>query len=159
MALTEADARAMGLPPMTKAAQEYTAERKTDTAKTNPDGDAKADVDAKQQVVQSAESNILNSYRSITYSFTLAGLKKGYLTDPKKYRESELDLIILKSGGKGNSKMTLGSSETFAQQARSDFAAQDPRRVDLTPEQKNVPLRDYGSELINGFNTESPGRI
>ena len=52
------------------------AERKTDTAKTNPDGEAKADVNAKPQVVQSAEENILNSYRSITYSFTLAGLKK-----------------------------------------------------------------------------------
>ena len=131
------------------------------TRETYPFNDAaKADRDlTKKQVVQKPEANILNSYRSVTYSFTLAGLKKDYLKDPKKYRESELDLVILKSGGKGDSKMTLDSSVTFSQQARSDFAAQDPRRVDLTPEQKNVPLRDYGSELINGFNNRSPGRF
>jgi hypothetical protein len=49
---------------------------------------SKGERDANKFVVdQLAESNVLNSYRSITYNFTLAGLKKGYLSDPKKYRD------------------------------------------------------------------------
>jgi hypothetical protein len=136
-------------------------ERKTDTPKTNPDGESKED--DKLKVDQLAESNVLNSYRSVTYNFTFAGLKKGYLTDPKKYRESELDLVILKSGGKGDSKMTvsanMGNSEEVARQSRADFAARDPRRVDIPDEQKATPMRDYGGELITGFNTKSPGRF
>lgn len=139
------------------------AERKTDTAKTNPAGEAKADLDGKQQVVQSAEANVLNSYRSVTYNFTLAGLKKGYLKDPKAYRDSELDLVILKSGGKGDTKIKSSGPISLpgevAQKARSDYANQDPRRVDRTPEEKSAPLKDYGSDLLEGFNTESPGRF
>ena len=139
------------------------AERKTDTAKTNPAGEAKADVNATPQVVQSAESNVLNSYRSVTYNFTLAGLKKGYLKDPKAYRDSELDLVILKSGGKGDAKIKskgpISLPGEVVQKARSDYANQDPRRVDRTPEEKSAPLKDYGSELLEGFNTESPGRF
>lgn len=137
------------------------AERKTDTAKTNPDGDAKADVDAKQQVVQSAEANILNSYRSITYSFTLAGLKKGYLTDPKKYRESELDLIILKSGGKGNSTMAVSdapSEQDVRLSQRNDDADPRDRRVQSAA-QTNVDVSNNNISMIQGFNTESPGRF
>ena len=73
--------------------------------------EAKADRDlTKRQVVQKPDANILNSYRSVTYNFTLAGLKKDYLKDPKKYRESELDLVILKSGGKGAARMTATSN-------------------------------------------------
>jgi hypothetical protein len=138
-------------------------ERKTDTAKTNPEKEAKADVDAKQQVVQSAESNVLNSYRSVTYNFTLAGLKKGYLKDPKAYRDNELDLVILKSGGKGDAKIKSSGPISLpgevVQKARADYANQDPRRIDRTPEEKSAPLKDYGSELLEGFNTESPGRF
>lgn len=139
-----------------------TAERKTVTPKSNPDGQSKSEIDTKIKVDQKAESNVLNSYRSMTYNFTLAGLKKGYLTDPKKYRDSELDLVILKSGGKGDAKIKVNpgmNNDEIARQSRSDFAARDPRRLDLTPEETSVPLPDYGAELITGFNTESPGRF
>ena len=134
-------------------------ERKTDTPKNNPSGESSADT--KANVVQSSEKNVLNSYRSVTYNFTLAGLQKGYLKDPKKYRDSELDLVILKSGGKGDAVIKSNSTNAsgFAEKSRSDFASQDPRRLDLTPEQKSTPLRDYGSELLNGFNAKSPGRF
>ena len=138
------------------------AERKTDNPKKNPDGNAAADTDTKIKVDQTGESNVLNSYRSMTYNFTLAALKKGYLSDPKKYRESELDLIILKSGGKGDAKIKVSAgmnNDQISQQARSDFAARDPRRVDISDEQKSAPLKDYGTELVDGFNTRSPGRF
>lgn len=134
-------------------------ERKTDTVKS---GDAKAVDDTKMKVASTGEANLLNSYRSASYNFTLAGLKKGYLQDPKKYRESELDLVILKSGGKGSLQMQASAgmnTDEIAQQARADFASKDPRRLDLTDEEKNVPLRNFGSELMDGFNTESPGRF
>ena len=139
------------------------AERKTDTPKTNSEsGQSAADANAKLKVKSLGQANVLNSYRSVTYNFTLAALKKNYLEDPSAYRTSELDLIILKSGGKGDAVLkTSGGQNTDGvyAQARSDFAARDPRRLDLTPEQKSVPLRDYGGELINGFNSESPGRF
>lgn len=99
---------------------------------------SRADRDTtKKQVSQSLESNILNSYRSVTYNFTLAGLKKGYLKDPKKYRESELDLVILKSGGKGNAIMKV-SADTVTDEGSAVFD-------DIS--------------LIQGFNTRSPGRF
>ena len=141
-------------------------ERKTDDPKKNPNGDSVADMTGKIKIASSGQVNALNSYRSVTYSFTLAGLKKNYLKDPTAYRTSELDLVILKSGGKGNAIMrsdsvSLSNSvpNEVTQNSRSEYAARDPRRIDLTDEQKSVPLRDYGGELLNGFNTESPGRF
>jgi hypothetical protein len=141
-------------------------ERKTNDTKKNPNGDSSADMAGKIKVDSSGQSNALNSYRSVTYSFTLAGLKKNYLKNPKAYRDSELDLVILKSGGKADAIMRSDSVAVFnsvpdeiTQKSRSEYAARDPRRIDLTDEQKSVPLRDYGGELLNGFNTESPGRF
>ena len=83
-------------------------ERKTDT-KSSP---AKVIV-ADKNIKQSGEKNVLNGYRSITYNFTFAGLKKEYLSDPILYRKSALDLVILKSGGKGTRGITppVGPSE------------------------------------------------
>ena len=118
--------------------------------------------DSKQQVDQLGESNILNNYRSVTYNFTLAALDNSNLKDPETYRNSELKLVILKSGGKGTQGMSVGSKidvSGFAQQSRADFAARDPRRLDLSDEQKSTPARDYGQELIGGFNKDSPGRF
>ena len=136
-----------------------TAERKTDTKQT---GEAKADEDTKMKVASTGESNALNAYRSAVYNFTLAGLKKGYLEDPKKYRESELDLVILKSGGKGAAQMTATANMNTAgqaEQARADYASRDPRRLDISQEEKNKPLRNFGNELMDGFNKDSPGRF
>lgn len=117
---------------------------------------------SKQQVQQSGESNVLNGYRSVTYNFTLAALTNAEVNKPETYRESELQHTILKSGGKGTDGMSAGSkldTSQFAGQARQDFANRDPRRLDLTDEQKSKPARNFGNELINGFNTESPGRF
>lgn len=147
------------------------------TRETYPfSNNSKADRDVnKIQVEKSKQQNILNSYRSITYHFTLAGLLKEHLTDPTLYRTSELDLIILKSGGKGNSKLTISentvldntvtalSSKTAAD-ARNKFAARDPRRVDIdNSDQTDQKLTDYGFEQaiesVKGFNANSPGRF
>ena len=141
-------------------------EKKTDTPKPADTEDDKFKRQAAQKIVQLGEGNVLNGYRSVTYNFTLAGLPKNYLKDPTKYREGELDLVILKSGGKGTSGMKASSSiNTTAldrgSQGRgtAEFAARDPRRLDLTDEQKATPPRNFGHELIDTFNSESPGRF
>jgi hypothetical protein len=117
---------------------------------------------SKQQVKQSGESNILNGYRSVTYNFTLAALTNAEVNKPDTYRNSELQHTILKSGGKGTDGMAVGSKinvSGFANQARQDFASRDPRRLDLTDDQKSAPPRNFGNELINKFNSDSPGRF
>lgn len=135
-------------------------DRKTDVAsdKTNTEDD-KFKKENAQQVVQSGERNVLNSYRSITYNFTLAGLKKDYLKDPEKLREGALELVILKSGGKG----TLGivgagpdSSEVrkAGQETYDKFDAQAKRSA-----QTNVDTSNRNLEMTAGFNKESPGRF
>jgi hypothetical protein len=116
--------------------------------------------DSKQKVDQLGENNILNNYRSVTYNFTLAALDNSNLKDPETYRNSELKFVILKSGGKGTQGMGMGAkinTASFAQEARADFAARDPRRLDLTEETKTE--RKFGAELIAGFNKDSPGRF
>ena len=125
---------------------------------------SKGERDTSKSVVdQLGEPNVLNSYRSITYNFTLAALKKGYLSDPKKYRESELELVILKSGGKGDLKMTAtiagGINAAPQSGGRGTPGFVDPRRLDISEDEKKQPLRNYGNELVDGFNSESPGRF
>ena len=114
----------------------------------------------KKLVAQLPESNILNSYRSVTYNFTLAGLKKDYLTDPKKYRESELDLIILKSGGKGTSIISgAGPAEQDVRLSqRNDDADPRDRKVQSAA-QTNIDVSNNNLSLIQGFNNRSPGRF
>ena len=109
-------------------------------------------------VDQLAESNVLNSFRSVTYNFTLAGLKKGYLSDPKKYRESELELVILKSGGKGGASLTASAGDGVSAAPRSG-----PGRLDLSEDEKRtyeekVAKRNFDNELAAGFNKNSPGQ-
>jgi len=121
---------------------------------------SKSETDTRQRVVQSAEANVLNSYRSVSYSFTLAGLKKDYLTDPKKYRESELELVILKSGGKGSSILS-GSGPTERDvrlSQRNDDADARDRRLQSAA-QANVDVSNNNLSLIQGFNNQSPGRF
>ena len=121
--------------------------------------DAKADRDlSKTKTEQVAESNILNSYRSVTYQFTLAGLKKGYLTDPKKYRESELDLVILKSGGKGTlgMKAPTSSSEDLRKANVEVLDKFDAKFKKAS--QETVDNTIQFSQLLDQFNKESPGQ-
>lgn len=132
------------------------ADNKTDTA------ESKFKKESAQEVVQSGETNILNRYRSVTYNFTLAGLNKDYLKDPEKLRDSDLDLVILRSGGKGSAGIKSDSvyqTEDLSRKARADFASRDPRRVDISDEQKASPGKNFGQELLAEFNAKSPGRF
>lgn len=117
----------------------------------------------KTSVEGTNEYNILNDYRSISYVFTLAGLPKDYLKDPSKYRQGELDLVIIKSGGKGYQGISPPQSVNDAQAAtvQSDLA-NDPT-VGATVQEnnnKNVEkLKASNNELVEIFNKQSPGRF
>jgi hypothetical protein len=138
-------------------------ENKTNKSSNTPDtAESKFKKESAQEVVQSGESNVLNQYRSVTYNFTLAGLNKDYLKNPESLRDSELDLVILRSGGKGSGGIKSNSvyqTEDLNRKARADFASRDPRRVDISDEQKASPGRNFGQELLAEFNAKSPGRF
>lgn len=117
----------------------------------------------KTGIVGTGETNVLNGYRSVAYMFTLAGLPKDYLKDPTKYREGELDLVIIKSGGKGYQGISSPGkvSDTQALTVQSDLA-NDPT-VGAAVQENNVKnvekLQANNNELIDAFNSESPGRF
>ena len=107
-----------------------------------------------QEVVVAAERNVLNGYRSVTYNFTLAALKKDYLKNPNKLRESELELVIIKSGGKGITDIKRSADSFIGSVTTSKAGAgRGAGYVD----------RNYGNEtldnILEGFNNSSPGRF
>lgn len=102
----------------------------------------------KQRFGKATESNILNSYRSVTYNFTLAALKKSAVKDPEAWADSERELTILKSGGKGYTGFGNNVQGT---------------RVNVTDPENNTTRTELdtttGRDLVEGFNKESPGRF
>jgi hypothetical protein len=126
---------------------------KTDTAET------KFKKESQQLVEQSTESNVLNGYRSVTYNFTLACLKKEYLEKPERLRESELELVILKSGGKGYAGIQ-GLPVAPDDVRKSGQETYD--RYDATAKraaQSKIDLTNKNLEIVAGFNASSPGRF
>lgn len=118
--------------------------------------------ESKQVVVRSGQSNILNSYRSITYNFTLAALKSTEVNNPDSYRDSELELVILKSGGKGYSGLVAPAKASLAQQKEVQAEVYDKfdARAKAENTAKNVErLNSNNQSLVSGFNANSPGRF
>ena len=109
----------------------------------------------KPLIEQSGLPNILSSYRSYTYNFTLAALDKSALSDPTIYRTAKFqnsanNLVILKSGGKGS--LGIHSDLTVNEEPVYDkYAAQNNKiKIDALANTNN---------LISGFNENSPGRF
>ena len=76
----------------------------------------------------SSQQNVLNSYRSYNYIFTLAALQQGSMEDPALYRDSASYFVIAKSGGKG----TKGINSKFAGTALVDsFNKNSAGRFDM----------------------------
>jgi hypothetical protein len=128
-------------------------ENKTNKKENKSDtGESKFQKESSQIVEQTGEKNVLNGFRSVTYNFTLAGLNKEYLKDPKKLRESELDLVILKSGGKGTDGIALTSSFLTSGITTPSTTAGGGRG-------SGYVNRNYAAEFLDKFNSESPGRF
>jgi hypothetical protein len=113
--------------------------------------------DKPSKVVQSKSQNVLNRYRSFTYNFTLAALKKDDVNDPTKYRNSALDYVIAKSGGKGtdsiNSKNATALTKTEVTVVASELGDYVSSKTDIIQSAESV------KQLIGGFNKNSSGRF
>jgi hypothetical protein len=113
-------------------------------------------------VVTSGEQNVLNSYRSYTYNFTLAALDKTSVNDPNSYRNSTLNYVIVQSGGKGTAGMS-GPSAQAVQTAANNYQAQSTSQSATTESianaKKTVDQLGLAKDAIPSFNQNSPGRF
>jgi hypothetical protein len=105
--------------------------------------------------------NVLNKYRSYTYNFTLAALEVYDLEDPDKYQNSELRYVVLRSGGKGTTGISLPADIISKTQDRNKSLQTDPAATveSLAATQKSIDQLKQASTLINNFNKKSPGRF
>ncbi len=123
--------------------------------------DAKEVQNKKTNVIQSEKVNVLHGYRSYTYNFTLAGLRKEYINDPSLYINKPLEFIVLKSGGKGITGLSTdvsGVSRKVGEQVTQVDAGFDQGTVEI---KKGIFKEDKAgdSDLVRGFNQNSPGRF
>ncbi len=90
-------------------------------------------VTAKKEVQPGEFNNILDSYRSVTYNFTLACVTPDQLKTPSKYRnKKDLDFVIAKSAGKKVNAMKPDAVEKQEEKALvEEFNKQSPGAYDL----------------------------
>jgi len=114
-------------------------------------------------IVQSGGQNVLNSYRSANYIFTLSALDMFSVGNPASYRESELNNIILKSGGKGPNALSgkvTAQSRTYTPSTKSADGNVDTKKTPSSGASTSTTYIDKSGEvLVDGFNQNSPGRF
>jgi hypothetical protein len=74
--------------------------------------------------IRAPKENVLNNYRSYTYNFTLAAIRRSDAANPT-YTGGDLDIVIARSGGKGVKNMPGSSGEA------KGFNKSSPGRFDL----------------------------
>ena len=102
---------------------------------------------APPKVTLSGLQNVLNSYRSYTYNFTLAALNKADVANPEKYENSALSFVIAKTGGKGIAGIKTTNPKVTASE-EGDYVATDIAKQDASVK-----------KLVSDFNEKSPGRF
>lgn len=104
-----------------------------------------------QAAVSMIVKNPFYDYSSYTYNFTLAAIRKTGANDPNSYINKKLDLVILKSGGKGTtgiSENVTGITRTVTTRIEGDSRSYTSTREDFS-----------GEEIVKGFNLNSSGRF
>lgn len=130
-------------------------ERKTQSASNNKTTDQnKKDTDQQQIYQFSGKKNVLNKYRSYTYNVTLAALAKDKLNSPESYRQSELELVILKSGGKGPSAVSAANIR-----ANTDQISRSNSGLDEATKSRIIKDGQRDISMVEGFNKDSPGKF
>jgi hypothetical protein len=123
-----------------------TSERKTETAagvtstspQPQPGGPSPAFGAGKgPKLLPASEANILHNYRSFTYNFALAAITPQALSNPRLLENDIKKFPVLNSAGKGTEGLAVSQS------------SQNRDAGNL----KNT------TELVNGFNKNSPGRF
>ena len=142
--------------PTPAESNDPTVERKTFTSEKTGNTASK-DEDKKSEFTITGKKNVLTSYRSCTYNFTLSAIYKEDIKDPKAYRRSVEELLILRSGGKGS----------------EGIANPDPQQIELEKNVRGIQddlglkgrqvARSKGRlenmQAVQGFNKDSPGRF
>jgi len=129
----------------------YSAEIQRKTPEITPT----ASTSTKTLVYGSNVTNVLTNYRSYTYRFTLACLTADQLNHPETYIDKPLNLVVLRSGGKGPNAMTPGNvpntvaanSTPIDNNALINAAIQNANRLNTN------------SKLIEDFNKNSAGQF
>jgi len=112
----------------------------------------------KEKVLQSDKSNVLNKYRSYTYNFTLSALRKDVVNEPTKYRDTVLDLVVLRSGGKGTNG--LSTNVTPVDKITEVEVTKRDRGGNEIKEKVRKTEEDFsGADLVQRYNESSPGRF
>lgn len=113
--------------------------------------------------VQSKGQNVLNRYRSTNYIFTLAALDMFAVSSPASYRESELNNVILKSGGKGPAGLSgrvTPQTRTYTPSTKSADGNVTTKDTPTTNATTSTTYIDKSGEvLVDKFNQNSPGRF
>lgn len=126
-------------------------------------------------VAQSDKRNVLNSYRSYTYNWTLAALRREAVNNPELYRTSSLEFVILKSGGKGTRGISTDISAVDRVAGQEEYEAEVEESVPIREDgriigyqkqkvkrklKRDIYKKDFaGKDLVTGFNKNSPGRF
>jgi hypothetical protein len=137
-------------------------ENKTNKKSNNTDTKQdKASAKTQDSIRQLGQKNVLNGYRSITYNFTLSGLRKAAVDNLAEYRNSELDLVILKSGGKGTAGILPPDPVNSPVYDKNDAKV---KRINEDVYDKNdAKVKRINEEtsqgITTGFNNQSPGRF
>jgi len=129
-------------------------EQKTATTSTNTASTYVENLDYKK----TSGSNVLNSYRSYTYNFTLAALDADSANDPTNYRGKQLERVVLTSKGKGNRGKISSITLTDEQKKKIGLTAygETDEEYDSSVAQLTAQA---GVGLVEEFNTSSPGRF
>jgi hypothetical protein len=99
--------------------------------------------------------NPFYGYSSYTYNFTLAAVRKTDANTPDTYMDTELDLVILKTGGKG----FTGLSTKVEVVDRIVTQRINTETGDTYTPVNSIEKDFSGSELVKSFNQKSPGRF
>jgi len=120
-------------------------------------------------IESSGKSNVLNSYRSYTYNFTLSAVSINSANDPKNYRDSSKNFVILRSGGKGPEGLTgnvTGSPvfRTDTKEVTSTVTSESDIVSSVTTRKVDFKVltgydKESAQQLVNDFNKFSPGRF
>jgi len=118
-------------------------------------------------IESSGKANVLNSYRSYTYNFTLSAVSIKKANDPENYKASSKDFVILKSGGKGSQGLSsnVTGSPVFRTEKSTKVRDQgseyyDPNdTITITKQVLTGYDRQSAQKLVSDFNKLSPGRF
>jgi hypothetical protein len=135
--------------------------RKTEDTNTKPE-------DFKQKtitkIIPTDKKNILSTYRSYTYRFTLSCLSRDEVDNPSKYvKENGLNLIVLRSGGKLSGAMQSRGRASAADLAAHENLINGPQELnipleDIIRSKKNIETLNQNPELVESFNRYSAGQ-